>query len=700
MTLVLAMSLPTEKSKQVVELLLKLGATSSQSDTNHFTALHYIVGQNNTEVLDVLFAHDRPAAQKVLNKFGMIGSHGQADTPLSTAVKRCHGEMASKLLSLGAQPQFQFEDWVKVYTQMNTHAQKQNTETNMKYFQETVQQPIIAAICKEMGAVVGDLLKNGANPQTLTTIAWSAINNPNNRHHFNYQRESILDVIQHKLKTLRKWKEPVYNHWKYRSYNDAKKPEILRSETFYTGNFQPGSYKYWTALQDYRNEKHQNKLKHEQYEKSLKDKEAELEKYKDEREAIQEAIKDLEQAEKVLLDAGAKPFTELYPDIPPPEERQIHHHTNYNNRQFIDPLPYTTHFTFHIPDLNDGKKQGYFKLFEAAWNNDLETIKGLTLCPWQQGDTEYAPLKIAVHDRNGFMPFSIAVLRGHYDLARKIVEICLAQSKAGHHLAQSGRRRWGITVDGSDDESEELPIFSELVTDKFTIDTLEEVSNVVKSDILPLTMIEWRCPARRFADNEESSRLSETPLLFEYAVEQDDLKMFKFLLEVATEQKALTAKHEDDQRCYNLVPSIFNDALSRGRTTMLAEMIKYCGAGVPFGELVSASGVEIKTKPRYYEGLTIGGKKRKDWAQPPDHYQNVNQFECRFPPLLEAAHMANIDSVEWFMSDAPMRRYKEFAERNKYDIRIRTLEAGNGFDKTISRWLEKNSKLISCAFIS
>ncbi|APA10450.1 hypothetical protein sscle_06g052200 [Sclerotinia sclerotiorum 1980 UF-70] len=695
MTLVLAMSLPNEKAKQVVELLLKLGATSAQSDTHHFTALHYIVAQNNMDVLDVLFANDRPAAQKVLNKIGMEGGYGQANTPLSTAVKKTCGEMASKLLKLGAQPQIEFEDWVKVYTAMNTHARKQNTEANMKQFQITVQQPIIAAICKEMGDVVGELLSHGADPQTLTTIAWSAVNNPEHRHYYNDQRESILDVIQHKLEALREWKEPPHNQWQYRpQYLDTEKPETLRDEDFYTADLEPGTYKYWTALQDYRNEKYQNKVNHERYEKLLKDKRTELEKYKEDREAIQEAIKDLEKAEKVLIAAGAKPFTELFPDIPRTKKRESHSR-GYNYGQKTKWKAYKTQFTFYVPDLNDGKRQGYFMLFEAAWNNDLDTIKNLTLSPWKRGSNEYAPLKIAVCDENGFMPFSIAVLRGHYDLARRIVEICLAQyHNADDEDTNKGRQRWGVTVNSSDDESEELPIFSELVTDKFTIDTLEEVSNVVKGDMLPLRMIEFYCPARRFIDKDESSRLSERVDLFRYAVEQDDLKMFKFLLEVATEQKALTAKYEDDQQCYNLNSSVFNEALSKGRTTMLAEMIKYCGAGIPFGELVSESGVELKTKPRYYEGLTIGGKKRKDWAQPPGHIQDLNQFEGSLPPLLEAAHMGNIESVEWFMSDAPMRRYKEFAERNKNDMRVRTLESGKGFEKTISKWMEMNNELL------
>lgn len=113
--------------------------------------------------------------------------------------------------------------------------------------------------------------------------------------------------------------------------------------------------------------------------------------------------------------------------------------------------------------------------------------------------------------------------------------------------------------------------------------------------------------------------------------------------------------------------------------------------GIPLNELVQKSGIEIKTKPRYYQGLSVGGKKRADWAQAPG--ENTRVIEEKIPPLLQAAHSGSIDSVEWFMSDAPLRRYKEFAEANKNDKRIKTLESsGKGFDKSIGAWLNAKSK--------
>ena len=88
----------------------------------------------------------------------------------------------------------------------------------------------------------------------------------------------------------------------------------------------------------------------------------------------------------------------------------------------------------------------------------------------------------------------------------------------------------------------------------------------------------------------------------------------------------------------------------------------------------------------------MGGKKRADWAQAPGEYVQ-EAVEEKTPPLLQAAHLGSIESVEWFMSDAPMRRYKEFAESNKHDKRIKTLEtSGKGFDMTIGKWLTAKSK--------
>jgi ankyrin repeat protein len=230
-----------------------------------------------------------------------------------------------------------------------------------------------------------------------------------------------------------------------------------------------------------------------------------------------------------------------------------------------------------VPDLNPTKYSGYLRLFEAAWNDDLETVKSLTLAPWQFQDEKplQAPLQIAVRDGNGFSPFSIAVLQGHHKLAQTIVEICIAQY---HQDDGSLRKRWNMHSMDSDDEGysdedddNKLPIYSELVSDKYTIDSVGEVSDAVKSDVLPLMMIEWPCYTTRLLNpsKEDDTQYS----LLEHAVVMNDMDLLKFIIQLGAEQQAALADGEDDQKFYTIARPIFHQAIKRGRTQMLAEMV-------------------------------------------------------------------------------------------------------------------------------
>jgi hypothetical protein len=112
-----------------------------------------------------------------------------------------------------------------------------------------------------------------------------------------------------------------------------------------------------------------------------------------------------------------------------------------------------------------------------------------------------------------------------------------------------------------------------LVNDKFTVDNLGEVSNMVKSDVLPLTMIEWSCKPQRFLD-QDTSKYGDEMTLLQHAVESEDMDLLKFIIQLGGEQKSLLAEEEDDQKCYTVNSLVFYAAIKLGRTAMLAEMIK------------------------------------------------------------------------------------------------------------------------------
>ena len=119
LTLVLAVTLPSKKARDMVKLLLGLGATSAQGDLNQVSAFHYMVAENNDDVLDILLEHDRPAALSVLSKMSFRGSgyhwgENDGDSPVTTAIGRGYQNIVSKLLSLGAKPTLSFDEWIKV----------------------------------------------------------------------------------------------------------------------------------------------------------------------------------------------------------------------------------------------------------------------------------------------------------------------------------------------------------------------------------------------------------------------------------------------------------------------------------------------------------------------------------------------------------------------------------------------------------
>lgn len=174
------------------------------------------------------------------------------------------------------------------------------------------------------------------------------------------------------------------------------------------------------------------------------------------------------------------------------------------------------------------------------------------------------------------------------------------------------------------------------------------------------------------------------------------MKLMKYLLRLGAEQTALFNTGDDDAKFYRIGIRFFTDALNLGNTAMLAELIRATGVGIPFDDLVEKSGVVLKDTPKYYQGLTVAGKKRTDWAQAGRPQETKLSFGGSMtPPLLTAAHVGSIASVEWFLSDAPARIYKEFKEANIEDKRIKALEQiEGGFDGVISSWLNARSKCL------
>jgi hypothetical protein len=381
--------------------------------------------------------------------------------------------------------------------------------------------------------------------------------------------------------------------------------------------------------------------------------------------------------------------------------------------------------------------------FEAAWSGDIGTIKSLTLGFWGP-DNDRIPLQITTEDTHQLTPFAIAVLRGHLDVAKAIMEIARAQYQPKETKGQKRFRMRSVDDDDYDsdgnsiadsEEDDEIRLYSDIIDDQFTVDNIGEISSQVKSTISPFRLLVWHCNIGAFLDHTDEGRkavaqrpFNETedvvfdfaPLdgaakagpyfrrnvfknapfkptnIIQYAIWAENIELLRFLLDLGDKYKDTattdTATNMNAQSLALVRDQDLRYARIHGRTKSLAELIKRTGVGIPLDEFVKESGVEATEKPRYYQGLSVHGKKRADWAAAGRGAQMAKPTE-KHPPLLESAYNGSIESVEWFLSTAPMRHYAEFAKAHKNDPRLKRLaQAEGGFDKSISNWLGLRSK--------
>lgn len=188
------------------------------------------------------------------------------------------------------------------------------------------------------------------------------------------------------------------------------------------------------------------------------------------------------------------------------------------------------------------------------------------------------------------------------------------------------------------------------------------------------------------------SKSSSTSLrIGRYAMVSRDISLFRFWLQCC--QAAAKMKRKDDFATTNFLSEDFQFALERGYIEEVAEMIKMSGGELPLDALIKKTGIDKAEKPKYYQGLSIGGKKMAGWARERGEDSYRSPMSESTPPILQAAKAGSLAAVEWFLSDTPLRLYKEYKDQNKDDTRLRKLaEAPGGFHSVVGQWLKQRSE--------
>lgn len=426
--------------------------------------------------------------------------------------------------------------------------------------------------------------------------------------------------------------------------------------------------------------------------------------------AIARMLRTYESLETELLERGAKSFKELHPDA---KEMISHGYRPFGQNKPDKPKPWSPRLSFRNTLLD----KEMAKLFQACWVGDVQTIKSYTLAAQGEGDTLVPPLSISTTDFLGYNAFQICVLRSHREAARLVLEVARLQYTPRE---STGTTRY-MLGNGSDDgrnDVDDIEIHSWIVDERFTIEDIGGVCLQVKSHTKPTNLVQNTCSVKPGGHNQPSSgrliniwkNISDTsfdsehdPLarhpptnLVQFATRINDKDLFLFLLDMTEDQaiRKLPGDVEDAPRFFEFSSQDFNYVLECGRIDFLPEIIKRTGKGIPLDALAKKSGVEVKETPKWYQGLSVHGRKRADWAQA-DRGMRTQQTYNSHPPMLQAALKGHQLIVEWFQTKEATNCYFEFSKTYQDDKRLQMLaQSREGLNNSITKWLNQHSHLL------
>ncbi|CAH0051932.1 unnamed protein product [Clonostachys solani] len=690
LTLTLALSLPSEQAISMTKLLLTLGAISSQADANGATAFHRFVDSGRKDLVDTLLEQDRAGVKMAINHMVMAGStwDPEAIAPLHSAIERGDSILVLKLLNAGAEATVKFDAWLKAAkTSARISSELGTFDTNQELYRKLLQ-PLFAAVQADNHEAAVKILESGADPNSLNAETLELLENESDRRY--YTGMSILDTVESRISKLQS---------KLKTAERAlhrERPEKAPGMEEYLDRFDPNTYRHWAARLEIASQNRSYKIRTEQYEEHLKSRNA-LEDA-EEVDRLQGLITGFTDLKEILISRGAKTFAKLHPNIKTREKSPPMSPTPSEE----DHAEAKRHFISFRGDntITEKRREGYIQLMEAAFAGNLDEVKSLTMQAWGPEQDE-PPLLASIRDTADNGPFSLAFFRGHHEVAKAILEIVKAQWSPKKQN-KTYRMKGDDSDDEEDDEEEnsedesdedgldnEPDIVGENMDKKYTIDDLGQLT-VVKCHVTPSNILEekWKKPILNGGIPEDD----KSHTVFQHCVVDNDVASLNILIDIAQYWAGQTLDDGEEEETHGVFtfPELeYRDAIQNGHTELASLMIKHTGAGIPLNSFIKGSGIKLDQKPKFYQGLTVYGKKRKDWANK-GRNMIARASGLKTPPLLYAALGGSLESVQFFLSDVPHRLYTEFSktETALLDPRIQHLTQQQGaFDRAVGKWL-------------
>lgn len=357
LSMALATHHPLEKSKDVLRLLLELGASSTQADMRHTTAFHSVVLEGESALIDILFELDGPAAKLAIDHPVISRNYSPASTlPLSTAAKERGIWMVKKLLEYGANFSTPGERVRRLWER-----QERDKNSSIDYHLE---QPIIIAAQFGSPAVIRALLDAGSDINALTPGSQQAAKTGQLN---GYKAQSLLDIINVRIKFLED--PPEVKTFGYQSDGrPSPEPPKLKPDAEYLEGLVEGSYEHCYVSKELEIAKAAvvKMAKHRKDWWKKHDEKLESRRGKDE--WLASELQALEDIKEELVSKGAKGFYELHPefteDLSRQRQQQIQNPATFGTIDVAVPTEkeFTIERSFHS-DLGEVDKESYMPLY-------------------------------------------------------------------------------------------------------------------------------------------------------------------------------------------------------------------------------------------------------------------------------------------------------------------------------------------------
>ncbi|KAF3917841.1 hypothetical protein ABW20_dc0105725 [Dactylellina cionopaga] len=707
LTINMIVTLPKkEQRERMLRTLLELGASSAQADMNGVSAFMRIVQLGDMDCLSILFEEDAASALAAAKHVASEGYYGVASS-LIVAIKSGNEEKALMLLDKGVPPEITFAAYIK--------AKKGGSQSNRDYhhrnFQDNHQQPAEVALEAEMPEVFVKCIELGADPSSYTAGSFPP-EDPSNQS-WNQKYLTYLDAVRKKTKFFRTCLESHYEAEKNKA--KEKEPRELLSIPV---EYKEGTYEHWMASLIIGKE---NKAR-ENFNEALKTKGdiTDPKKVKEKEEKLLALIKRHKELADWLISKGAKPYQELHPEVWK-KRRSGNSNDSYDGSE-ADTLEseekkklpkgdkFEIKFTFAEANKDVKANDAYQELFKAVWNGDEDTVKKYTTTFWEE---EKTPLFITAKNQLDYTLFAIATYRKH---PKEFLDLILSIATAQQRPEEESEKQYNPYYEDSEDyesdyesdDNAELRVEQVDLTDgKLTIDNIADLGKEVKSDTKTTAFI--KMPVPFILDSEDKETIYDnSPLLYQ-AARVGDFELVKYI--TSTLDKLDNNSGKFDLRAFS---NPWNNhegtaALKYERIEILEYLSRWNGIGALLAEKRDEGDNEDEdagtiVKPKFYLGLSVHGKKRKDWAKAAnpnavDHQTTSDQH----PMGLFAAYFGSHKAFEWLETDGPEKSLREYqkkleALKNPEDNQhLKILQKAD--QATIKRWVGVEHPLLLHAIV-